>query len=464
MDIKLKSKIKYLLFILLMFLPISISHAKEVPEHNSNYFVDELGVLSEDTKNLINNQNFKDGEQIFVLTVDKMDEDPFDYGMKAFKKYQLGDKEKDNGLLILLARTSEGKHHIRVITGYGLEDILPDGKIGRTIGNYMMDYFRDGDLDAGINSGFRAFEDIIKTRRLPVEENISQGSNTVKNIFSAFLYLCFFLFLYARRKKKIKQIKEMTYQDFLKSDSNFNSSYDGEYFRRLKELSLKKDSHTIKRDMKNAITYKSFFNSVYQEKKLNELLQLKLNQLMRDSNNSDEMDDTIYKDAISEKVKDISYDVLKDCMVRFSGFHTFYILEREYTIRKRKELSKLPLKELDRIRLYKEDEFLRKDIFKELVNEVIDSKLKDLEERELDEEEEKSISDDMRLKIIEEKRRRKKIQEEEERRRRSYYDDDDDDDWYFNSSSWSSSSSSSSFGGFSGGGGSSGGGGAGRSF
>lgn len=88
---------KLFLAILMVFLlPFSIVHAKEVPDHDSNYYIDELNVLSEETKTEINNQDLPDGAQIFVLTVNDLDEDPFDFAVEAFKKYQIGDKEKDN--------------------------------------------------------------------------------------------------------------------------------------------------------------------------------------------------------------------------------------------------------------------------------------------------------------------------------------------------------------------------------
>lgn len=61
-------RIRYLLiFVLILFLPINISSAKEVPKHDSNYFVDELGVLSETSKKTINGQQLPDGAQIFIL-------------------------------------------------------------------------------------------------------------------------------------------------------------------------------------------------------------------------------------------------------------------------------------------------------------------------------------------------------------------------------------------------------------
>ena len=131
-----------LLFIFILLLPLKLSYAYDVPEPDANYYIDNLNILSEETKNKINRQNneFKNGEQIFVLTVNNMDDDPQEYAVEAFNKYKLGNKKENNGLLILLARTSEGKHHIRIITGYGVEGILPDGKVGRIIDDNIISH------------------------------------------------------------------------------------------------------------------------------------------------------------------------------------------------------------------------------------------------------------------------------------------------------------------------------------
>lgn len=81
---------------------------KEVLPHNSNYYIDELNILSSETKQIINSRSRKlgnqDGTQVFVLTVDNLDEDPQSFVEKAFKLYKLGNAEKNNGLLIMLAK------------------------------------------------------------------------------------------------------------------------------------------------------------------------------------------------------------------------------------------------------------------------------------------------------------------------------------------------------------------------
>ena len=153
----------FILNFLILFLFPAWSFAKEIPKPNENYYIDELNILSDNTKKLINktNNTFTDGQQFFVLTVKDLDKDPVEYGVRAFNIYKLGSKDKNNGLLMLLAENKDGSHRIQVITGYGLEEILPDGKVGRIIDNIMLKDFKNNKLDIGVRKGFIAFSDIL---------------------------------------------------------------------------------------------------------------------------------------------------------------------------------------------------------------------------------------------------------------------------------------------------------------
>ena len=73
----------------------------------------------------------------------------FDYGMAVFKRWQLGDRARDDGLLILL---SQKEHAIRIITGRGLEGDIPD-LYAKKIINEMVPQFKQGHFAAGLNSG-----------------------------------------------------------------------------------------------------------------------------------------------------------------------------------------------------------------------------------------------------------------------------------------------------------------------
>ena len=73
----------------------------------------------------------------------------FDYGMAVFKRWQLGDRTRDDGLLILL---SQKEHAIRIITGRGLEGDIPD-IYAKQIINAMVPQFKQGHFAAGLESG-----------------------------------------------------------------------------------------------------------------------------------------------------------------------------------------------------------------------------------------------------------------------------------------------------------------------
>ena len=101
-----------------------------VPQTEKFYINDAANILSDETEQYIfeNSVNLAEATkaQIVVVTVPNLEGmTPEEYGTKLFREYGIGDKEKNSGLLILLA-LEERKCRIEV--GYGLEGVLPDGK------------------------------------------------------------------------------------------------------------------------------------------------------------------------------------------------------------------------------------------------------------------------------------------------------------------------------------------------
>src|SRR6187549_3309911 len=83
---------------------------------------------------------------------------------KLFQLWGIGKKNKDNGLLLLW---STGDRRVRVEVGYGLEGVLPDGKVGRILDAYVMPRFRSGQFDEGLLAGVDAL--LSAAREEPVE-------------------------------------------------------------------------------------------------------------------------------------------------------------------------------------------------------------------------------------------------------------------------------------------------------
>ncbi len=85
----------------------------------------------------------KTGTAIVDVTVPSMDGDVIEnYAVDLYEKWGIGKKGEDKGVLILNA-IQERK--IRIETGYGVEGILPDGKVGQILDDYAIPYLKKGD-------------------------------------------------------------------------------------------------------------------------------------------------------------------------------------------------------------------------------------------------------------------------------------------------------------------------------
>ena len=73
-----------------------------------------------------------------------------EYGIRVAEAWKLGQKGKDNGALLLVAKNDR---RMRIEVGYGLEGDLPDVTARRIIGDTIAPYFAKGQFAAGIDAG-----------------------------------------------------------------------------------------------------------------------------------------------------------------------------------------------------------------------------------------------------------------------------------------------------------------------
>ena len=85
-------------------------------------------------------------------------EDIFDYSMRVAEAWQLGSAKRDNGLLMTIAINDR---RIQILTGYGLEGVLPDIVAGRIINDKITPYFKQGQYAQGIAAGLTEIERIL---------------------------------------------------------------------------------------------------------------------------------------------------------------------------------------------------------------------------------------------------------------------------------------------------------------
>lgn len=131
-----------------------------IPSPTDRFFInDYANVIDSETETYIfergKEYNANGGPQVVVLTMESIGgEDVEDFSIETARKWGIGDKEENNGVLILLVMDSRD---IRIEVGYGLEGVLNDGKCGRFIRN-ATDMLSDGDYSGGIK---QIYDDII---------------------------------------------------------------------------------------------------------------------------------------------------------------------------------------------------------------------------------------------------------------------------------------------------------------
>lgn len=156
-------KIKFIL-IITIFLFIFSTKVQGIVNPTKDFYInDYANILSEKVENYILNKSIDlnkfDGTQIVVVTVKNLEGlNIEDYSLKLFNNFGIGDKYKNNGLLILI---SLSERQFRIIVGYGLENVLSESKIGQIQDKYMVPYFKKNDWDEGLIKGYDILYDEI---------------------------------------------------------------------------------------------------------------------------------------------------------------------------------------------------------------------------------------------------------------------------------------------------------------
>ncbi|MDO4776708.1 MAG: TPM domain-containing protein [Cardiobacteriaceae bacterium] len=123
-----------------------------------NPVVDQAGVIADEAEIALNAQlrqwraqGLMQGAVVLVDSTDGMSD--FDYAMQVAKRWQLGDKVRDDGLLLLVAVNDR---NLRFVTGSGIEGALPDISAKKIIREQITPFFRNGDYAGGVRAGLEA--------------------------------------------------------------------------------------------------------------------------------------------------------------------------------------------------------------------------------------------------------------------------------------------------------------------
>ena len=163
--------------LLLLALPAT---AQTFPKLAGNPVVDQADIIPAAEEAALNAQLLElektTGHQLVVATVSDLEgRDVSDYGYRLGREWGIGDAEKDDGVVFLIA-PNERRMHIAV--GLGLEPVLTDALSGRIIRDTVTPLFKANDYPGGIQAGVNAIAEQIQ---LPPEEAQARAAAAAAN-------------------------------------------------------------------------------------------------------------------------------------------------------------------------------------------------------------------------------------------------------------------------------------------
>jgi uncharacterized protein len=160
--------------------------------------MDLVGVLDQTTRQqllgVIQEVRDRTGAEIAILIVPSTAPLGVEqYSVAVFDRWKIGQRGKDNGLLFLVATQDR---RLWITTGYGLESILPDGKIGAIRDQDIVPFFRQGRYAEGILNGTRALASVILAdagaAARPARQSGGLGSGPTGPLLLIFILLVLF--------------------------------------------------------------------------------------------------------------------------------------------------------------------------------------------------------------------------------------------------------------------------------
>ena len=155
------------------------------------YVNDYAGMISPSVKSKIEEDlrafEQSDSTQIVILTIPSLEgEDIEEFGIKVGDTWKIGQKDKDNGAILIV---SKQERRIRIEVGRGLEGKLTDLMSGRIIDGVIKPRFKEGDFDGGFIAGVSSMIDAtrgeFRAERRPVQER-QKGVPSFLTIFLFF--------------------------------------------------------------------------------------------------------------------------------------------------------------------------------------------------------------------------------------------------------------------------------------
>ena len=182
----------------------------------NNPVIDEAGILTASEKTHLEAQLRSIYEnklaQMALVTVSTTNGvDPFEYALAIANRWQLGNADTDDGILILVAVNDR---KVRIVTGYGVEGVLPDATVNRIIREDITPSFRSGQYAQGLSAGIARIDEylradpdtIARANHAQTASSESEPLSSMSGLFMSLFVFSGFLNLFLRRTKLISTL------------------------------------------------------------------------------------------------------------------------------------------------------------------------------------------------------------------------------------------------------------------
>ncbi|MDQ8728117.1 TPM domain-containing protein [Bradyrhizobium sp. LHD-71] len=160
--------------------------------------VDDAGILDAQTKQALTDKlaavEAKTGQQIVVVTLKSLEGTSIeDYGYQLGRAWGIGQKDKNNGALLIVA---PNERKVRIEVGYGLEGTLTDAISQLIIQNGILPRFRAGDFAGGITRGVDDMVQVASGDAEDYQRRAEQRPDAAPQIdWATILFALFFLYV-----------------------------------------------------------------------------------------------------------------------------------------------------------------------------------------------------------------------------------------------------------------------------
>lgn len=130
------------------------------------------------------------GSQIFVLVVPTTgQEDIAQYTRRVYDQWQVGRKNIDDGVLLVVAKDDR---RLRIEVGYGLEGAITDLQAGRIIREFISPDFKKNEYVAGVNRGVDKIMALAEGEDLPAPVTNNEIYTDDESLVEILLIMAFF--------------------------------------------------------------------------------------------------------------------------------------------------------------------------------------------------------------------------------------------------------------------------------